>query len=83
MFPTDAKLCKNVIDRCNRIAKLEGIRVRRSYRRESKQLVRDSYNGKHPRRAKRAKKAKKRLKTIANALIRDVERKMSEERREQ
>ena len=76
-FPTDAKLCKKVIDGCNRIAKEEGIKLRRSYVRESKQLLRDSYNGKHPSRMKRAKKARKRLKTIANAQIRDLKRKMS------
>jgi IS5 family transposase len=51
-FPTDAKLCKKVIDGCNRIAKEAGIKPRRSYARESKQLLRDSYNGKHPSRAK-------------------------------
>ena len=48
IFPTDAKICKKIIDGCNRIAEAEGIKLRRSYRRESKQLVRDSYNGKHP-----------------------------------
>jgi IS5 family transposase len=77
-FPTDAKLCKKVIDGCNRIAKRTGIKLRRSYKRESKQLLRDSYNGKHPRRMKKAKKARKRLKTIANAQIRDLKRKMNE-----
>jgi len=77
-FPTDAKLCKKVIEHCNRIAGNAGIKLRRSYRRESKQLLRDSYNGKHPRRMKRAKKARKRLKTIANAQIRDLKRKMNE-----
>src|SRR5215469_7658709 len=41
-FPTDAKLCKKVIDRCNRIADAAGIKLRRSYRRESKQRLRDS-----------------------------------------
>jgi len=76
-FPTDAKLCKKVIDGCNRIATQTGIKLRRSYRRESKQLLRDSYNGNHPRRAKQAKKARKRLKTIANVQIRDLQRKMS------
>jgi len=78
-FPTDAKLCKKVIDGCNRIAEETGIKMRRSYRREGKQLLRDSYNGKHPSRAKRAKKARKRLKTIANAQIRNLKRKMSKE----
>jgi IS5 family transposase len=75
-YPTDAKQCKKVIDGCNRIAKAEGIKLRRSYSRESKQLLRESYNGKNPRRAKKAKKAKKRLKTIANTQIRDIKRKL-------
>jgi IS5 family transposase len=81
-FPTDAKQCKKVIDRCNKIAEAEGIELRRSYRRESKQLLRDSYNGNHPRRAKKAKKARKRLKTIANAQIRDLKRKLEPGREE-
>jgi IS5 family transposase len=80
-YPTDAKLCKKVIDGCNRIAEKSGIKLRRSYARESKQLLRDSYNGKHPRRMKKAKKARKRLKTIANAQIRDLRRKMTGSRR--
>jgi IS5 family transposase len=79
-FPTDAKLCKKVIDKCSKIAAAEGVKLRRSYARESKQLLRDSYNGKHPGRAKKAKKARKRLKTIANAQIRDLKRKLGEER---
>ncbi len=78
-FPTDAKLCKKVIDKCNTIAQKEGISQRQRYTRESKQLVRDTYNGKHPKRIKQARKAKKRLKTIANTQIRELERKMSQE----
>jgi len=81
-FPTDAKLCKKVIDKCNTIAEKSDIQLRRSYRRESKQLMRDTYNGKHPSRVKQAKKARKRLKTIANAQLRDLERKMTEDQRE-
>ena len=73
------KSAKKVIDGCNRIADAEGIKLRRSYRCESKQLLRDSYNGKHPKRARKAKKARKRLKTIANAQIRDIKRKMNGE----
>ncbi|MDR3326813.1 MAG: hypothetical protein LBT04_01550 [Prevotellaceae bacterium] len=38
-------------------------------------------NGKHPKRAKQAKKAKKRLKTIANKLLRELERKMTEDQK--
>lgn len=78
-FPTDAKLCKKVIDNCNKIAQKEGINQRQRYTRESKQLVRDTYNGKHPKRVKQAKKSKRRLKTIANTQVRELERKMSQE----
>lgn len=77
-FPTDAKLCKKVIDQCNTIAKELGLKQRRRYTRESKQLLRDTYNGKHPKRKKKADKAKRRLKTIANALLRELEREMNE-----
>jgi len=82
-FPTDAKLSKKVIDKCNTIAEKEGIDGRRRYTGESKQLLRDTYNGTHSKRAKKAKKAKKRLKTIAGAQIRELERKMSEEQKKQ
>lgn len=77
-FPTDAKLCKKVIDKCNKIAEKEEIKQRQRYSRESKQLLRDTYNGKHPKRAKKARKAKKRLKTIANIQLRELERKMNQ-----
>ena len=77
-FPTDAKLCKKVIDKCNKIAKQQEVKLRRSYTRESKQLLRDTYNGQHPKRSKQAKKARKRLKTIANIQLRDLERKLNQ-----
>ena len=77
-FPTDAKLCKKVIDKCNLIADRENIIQRQRFTRESKQLVRDTYNGAHPKRSKQAKKAKKRLKTIANKMLRELDRKMTE-----
>lgn len=81
-FPTDARLRKNVIDRCNAIAVKEGVPQRRRYTRESAQLLRDTYNGKHPRRAQKAAKARRRLKTIANAMLRELERKMPPEQLE-
>ena len=80
-FPTDAKLCKKVIDKCNSIAWKTEIKLRRSYSRESKQLLRQTYNGKHPKRVKQAKKSRKRLQTIANAQLRDLERKMDDHQR--
>ena len=80
-FPTDAKLCKKVIDKCNKIAEKEGIKQRQKFKKESKQLLRDTYNGQHPRRAKQSKKAKKQIKTLANKLLRELDRKMTEEQK--
>jgi IS5 family transposase len=80
-FPTDAKQCKKVIDKCNKIADKEGIKQRQKFLKESKQLVRDTHNGNHPRRMKKARKARKRLKTIANSQLRELERKMTEEQK--
>jgi IS5 family transposase len=80
-FPTDAKLCKKVIDKCSKIAAKEGIKQRQKFKKESKQLLRNTYNGQHPKRAKMARKAKKRLKTIANKMLRELDRKMTEEQK--
>lgn len=81
-FPTDAKPAKKVIDKCNAIAKKEKAGQRQSYKRVSKQLVRDSYNANHPRRRKKAKEARRRLRTIAGRLIRELKRELPEERLE-
>lgn len=77
-YPTDAKLHKKIIDRCVKKAKKQGITLRRSYKRTSKQLVRDTYNGSHPKRRKKANAAKRKLKTIAGRLVRELERKLPE-----
>ena len=81
-FPTDAKLCKKVIDYCNKIAENEGIKQRQRYTKVSKQLVRNTYNGKHPKRAKLARKSQRQLKTIAIRLIRELERNFTAEQQE-
>jgi IS5 family transposase len=81
-FPTDAKTCKKVIDKCNKIAEEEKIKQRQRFTRESKKLLRDTYNSKHPSRSKQAKKSKKRLKTIANKMLRELDRKMTDAQKE-
>jgi IS5 family transposase len=80
-FPTDAKLYKKVIDNCNKIAEREGIKQRQKFKKESKQLMRDTYNGKHPKRKKKATRAKKRLCTIAKHQLRELDRKMTSEQK--
>lgn len=81
-FPTDAKLCKKVIDYCNKIAGNEGIKQRQRYTKVSKQMVRNTYNGKHPKRAKVARKSQRQLKTIAMRLIRELQRNFNAEQQE-
>jgi IS5 family transposase len=78
-FPTDAKLAKRVIDKCNALAQRTGVNQRQSYTRISKQLVRDTFNPKHPKRATKARKSGKKLKTIAGRLIRELERELKPE----
>jgi len=75
-YPTDAKLHKKIIDKCVKIAKKQGIVLPRSYKRTSKQLVRDTYNGTHPKRRKKAGAAKRKPRTIAGRLVRELERKL-------
>lgn len=75
-YPTDSKLAKKIIDRCVKKAKKSNITLRRSYKRTSKQLLRDTYNGTHPKRRKKASAAKRKLKTIAGRLVRELERKL-------
>ena len=79
-FPTDAKLAKKVVDKCNKIAKRENVSQRQSYVRVSKKLLRQSYFGHHPKRKKKAVAARKKLSTIAGRLIRELERSLPKEK---
>lgn len=76
-FPTDSKLCKKVIDGCNRIARKEQIKQRQTYTRINKQLLRDTYNGNHPKRKKKSQKAMRKIKTIAGRQLREIQRNLN------
>jgi len=75
-FPTDTKLAKKIIDKLIKKAKSEGVQLRRTYRKELKQLMKDQYNSTHPKRRAKARKAQKRIKTIAKILVRELRRKL-------
>ena len=75
-FPTDSKLAKAVIDKCERMAHQLGIKQRQSYKRTSKQLLRNTHNAQHPKRKKGARKASLKLKTIAGRVVRELHRKL-------
>lgn len=81
-FPTDSKLYDKIIKHCNRIADKENIKLRQSYSRTTKKLKIKLRFAHHPRRRKEARGAVKKLKTIAGRLVRDVERKLPENRLE-
>lgn len=73
-FPTDAKLHKKIINRCQGIAENEQLPVRQSYKRVLKQLAKDQRFRNHPKNKTKAKKADKKIKTIAGRLVRELER---------
>jgi IS5 family transposase len=79
-FPTDTKLRVKVMSRCWKLADEEGINLRRSYRRELKKTLRFIRFSKSRQDKKRVFAAIRRVKTMANALLRDVTRNLSESR---
>ena len=81
-FPTDVKLQKKIIEKCRKIARKEGIELRQTYKRELKQLMIDQRFHEHPKRKKRARAAARRIKVIAGRVVRDIERKMDNGKKE-
>lgn len=67
-FPTDVKLLAKVVEGCRRIATAERVQLRRSFRRELPKLLRQR---------RKTKKTTRRVRTMAGALIRDLQRKLS------
>ena len=92
-YPTDGKLAIKipqgtlsafgihlVINRLNRLAKIEGIQQRRTYEKEVKALRLNLRHFRHVKKRTKAKKAIKRLRTIALTQIRELERLLSNEK---
>ena len=77
-YPTDGKLAIKMVHHLHRIAKREGIQLRRTYIREIKQHRISLRFFRHPKKIKKAKAAIKRLRTIVGILIRDISRNLSE-----
>jgi len=78
-FPTDGKLALKIIIHLLRIAKKEGVKLRRSYVKELKQLRIQLRFYRHPRKLKKALGAMKRIRAIAKILMRDIEGKMDDD----
>lgn len=73
-FPTDAKLHKKIITKCQQIASEEQLPVRQSYKQTLKKLGKAQRFRNHPNNKAKAKKADRKVKTIAGRLVRELER---------
>lgn len=73
-YPTDNKLYRKIIDRCEEISTKEGLSVRQSYRRILKKLSVDQRFRNHPKNHGKARRADRKVKTIAGRLVRELER---------
>lgn len=69
-YPTDGKLAIKIINRLHKIAKREGIALRRTYIKGHRITLRFF---RHPKKRSKAVSAMKRLRTIAKTLIRDMD----------
>ena len=78
-FPTDTKLLTKIVTRFLIMAKLEDVKLRRSYQREIKQLLRTIRFKSKGRKRAEPQRAVRRLRTIAGVLIREMKRKLSSE----
>ena len=75
-FPTDAKLYRKIIAKVLKMARKEDIELRRTYTRELKALKLKVRFMNHSTRMKEGRKAVKRMRTIAQAMVNDLARKM-------
>jgi IS5 family transposase len=80
-FPTDVKLHKKIVEQCRKIALEEGIKQRQSYKRVLKRLLMSQRHRNHPKDKKKAMSSARKLKTIAGRVVREIERKLPEEKK--
>jgi transposase, IS5 family len=76
-YPTDDKLYKKIIVKCQSIALKEALELRQSYRFTVKKLSTVQRFKKNKGGAGKARKAGKKIKTIAGRLVRELERKLN------
>jgi IS5 family transposase len=74
-FPTDGKLAIKIVVKLLKIAKNENIKLRRSFKKEIKDLRIQLRFFRHPKKLKKALGAMKRLRQIAMIILRDIDRK--------
>lgn len=82
-YPTDTKLCRRIIQRCWKLADRHGLKLRRRYGKLVRRSLLAQRWRQHPQRRKEARRGVRQLKTIAGRLVRELERKLPEEVREE
>lgn len=73
-YPTDNKLHRKIIKRCHKIAREEGAVLGQSYTHTLKKLAVEQRFSHHPKNKKKARAANRKVKTIADRLVRELER---------
>ena len=73
-YPTDNKLHRKIIKRCQAISEKEDLPVRQSYSRTLKKLSLAQRFRNHPKNHSNARKADRKVKTITGRLVRELER---------
>lgn len=76
-YPTDDKLYKKIISKCQSIAEKEQLELRQSYTRTVKKLSITQRLRRNKGGDVKARKASKKIKTIAGRLVRELERKLT------
>ncbi|MRX78982.1 IS5 family transposase [Pedobacter petrophilus] len=77
-YPTDAKLHRKIIVKCQSISRKCGLKQRQSYTFVLKKLGIDQRFRNHPKNKGKARKADKSVKTIAGRMVRELERNLPE-----
>lgn len=73
-YPTDAKLHRKIIAKCQAISNKNDLKQRQSYTFTLKKLGIDQRFRNHPKNKGKARKADKKVKTIAGRMVRELER---------
>lgn len=73
-YPTDAKLHRKIISKCQAISNRNNLKQRQSYTFTLKRLGIDQRFRNHPKNRGRARKADRKVRTIAGRLVRELER---------
>lgn len=82
-YPTDDKLYKKIIRKCQQITQQEQLPLRQSYTRTLKKLSINQRFRNHPKNKNKARKADRKVKTIAGRLVRELQRNLPPQSRHQ